>query len=900
MTGVFGVRPGTTLVLRWRPVVPDGAGGACHVRTVGTPHAVVPRAATAGADMSDPPRTVIDMTDLPPLEEPPYDPEYDDAPPDTGGAFADASGISEGGRGSSGRGSSGRGSDAGASARSEDRSSWGRSAQSPVPSAPPAPIATVVREDVESSDELRAEAETALRALVGREDAALREDQWRAISALVADRARALVVQRTGWGKSAVYFVATSLLRARGAGPTVIVSPLLALMRDQVAAASRAGIRAVTINSANVTEWDGIHADIAAGEVDVLLCSPERLNNPAFRAEVLPRLAATAGLVVVDEAHCVSDWGHDFRPDYRRIRTLLETLPPGTPVLATTATANERVSTDVAEQLGAGLTAGPAAKSAGGGGGAAAGGTGTGTGAGSGAAGSSGAAAGSGEVLVLRGSLARDSLRLAVLPRADAAVRVAWLMEYLRGVEGSGIVYCLTVAMAEEVATQLRGAGLDVAAYTGRTEPSEREQLEADLLNNRVKALVATSALGMGFDKPDLGFVVHLGAPSSPIAYYQQIGRAGRGVESADVVLAPGPEDRAIWDYFGSLAFPPAETVHQVLDALAGSPDRIASTARLETAVDLRRSRLEMMLSVLDVDGAVSKVRGGWQLTGQEWVYDAERYARVEQARLAEQASMIAYEKLDGTDACRVAYLRRQLDDPELPADWRCGRCDLCAGPWAPALPGADAAEDVRVSLARAGVEIVPRRQWPTGMPGIGIELAGRIAVEDRSEPGTALARMDGIGLASSVRDAVGPSATDGQVGPELRAATRAVLERWITGGGIRVDGVVSVSSATRPQLVDHLTRGAAAVLGVPVVGRFVARGGMPPGRHDLNSAQRLAVVDRRLELELSDGARAGLTGRTLLLVDDYTDSGWTLTLAARLLRRAGAVAVHPFTLGVR
>ena len=848
--------------------------------------------------MSDPPRTVIDMTDLPPLEEPPYDPEYDDAPPDTGGAFSDRSGGDGGGRGSGaggrgrgGPGSGGRSGSPGASTRSESRSLQDRSTPSPSPSSPTS-IETVVREDVESSDALRAEAETALRALVGREDAVLREDQWRAISALVADRARALVVQRTGWGKSAVYFVATSLLRARGAGPTVIVSPLLALMRDQVAAASRAGIRAVTINSANVTEWDGIHADIAAGEVDVLLCSPERLNNPAFRAEVLPRLAATAGLVVVDEAHCVSDWGHDFRPDYRRIRTLLETLPPGTPVLATTATANERVSTDVAEQLGAGLTAGLAAEAAVGGDAA--------DGTGAAAAGSSGGAAGTGEVLVLRGSLARDSLRLAVLPRADAAVRVAWLMEYLRGVEGSGIVYCLTVAMAEEVATQLRGAGLDVAAYTGRTEPSEREQLEADLLNNRVKALVATSALGMGFDKPDLGFVVHLGAPSSPIAYYQQIGRAGRGVESADVVLAPGPEDRAIWDYFGSLAFPPAETVHQVLDALAGSPDRIASTARLETAVDLRRSRLEMMLSVLDVDGAVSKVRGGWQLTGQEWVYDAERYARVEQARLAEQASMIAYEKLDGTDACRVAYLRRQLDDPELPTDWRCGRCDLCAGPWAPALPGADAAEDVRVSLSRAGVEIVPRRQWPTGMPGIGIDLAGRIAVEDRSEPGTALARMDGIGLASSVRDAVGPSATDGQVGPELRAATRAVLERWITGGGVRVDGVVSVGSATRPQLVDHLTRGAAAVLGVPVVGRFVARGGMPPGRHDLNSAQRLAVVDRRLELELSDGARAGLAGRTLLLVDDYTDSGWTLTLAARLLRQAGAVAVHPFTLGMR
>ena len=788
------------------------------------------------------------MTDLPPLEEPPYDPEYDDAPPDPG-----TSGPPQ-------RASAPRGR-AGSAPAAAPR--VGSAISSRTTGEVPAAEVTVA-----DTEELRTEAEVALRALVGREDAALREDQWRAIRALVAEHRRALVVQRTGWGKSAVYFVATTLLRARGAGPTVIVSPLLALMRDQVAAASRAGIRAVTINSANVTEWDGIHDQIAAGEVDVLLCSPERLNNPAFRAEVLPRLAQTAGLVVVDEAHCVSDWGHDFRPDYRRIRTLLETLPVGTPVLATTATANERVSADVAEQLGAGLAGG-------------------------------GGAAGS-DVLVLRGTLARDSLRLAVLPKADAAVRVAWLMEYLRGIQGSGIVYCLTVAMAEEVATQLRGAGIDVAAYTGRTEPSEREALEADLLANRVTALVATSALGMGFDKPDLAFVVHLGAPSSPIAYYQQIGRAGRGVANADVVLAPGPEDRAIWDYFGSLAFPPAETVHEVLAALASSPERTASTARLETAVDLRRSRLEMMLSVLDVDGAVSKVRGGWRLTGQEWAYDAERYARVEQARLAEQAAMIEFERLSGDGECRVAFLRRQLDDPELDAGWRCGRCDLCAGPWAPALPGAAEAEDVRVSLARAGVEITPRRQWPTGMPALGIELAGRIAVQDRSEPGTAIARMDGIGLAGSVREALGPGAADGTVSPDLRAATRSVLERWITAGGIRVDGVVGVSSLTRPQLVDHLTRGAAGVLGVPVVGRFVARGGMPPGRHDLNSAQRLALVDRRLELELTEQARAGLQGRSILLVDDYTDSGWTLTLAARLLRRAGALAVHPFTLGVR
>ena len=339
------------------------------------------------------------------------------------------------------------------------------------------------------------------------------------------------MVQRTGWGKSAVYFVATLLLRAEGAGPTVIVSPLLALMRNQIAAAERAGIRAVTINSTNIEEWEPVQDQIRAGEVDVLLVSPERLNNPGFRDQVLPRLAATCGLLVVDEAHCISDWGHDFRPDYRRIRTLLGDLPDGVPVLATTATANARVTADVAEQLGT-------------------------------------------DVLVQRGSLDRESLRLGVVRLRTAQQRLAWLADHLAEQPGSGIVYCLTVAATQEVADYLRSRGHDVHAYSGQTDPTERTALEADLAAGRVKALVATSALGMGFDAT-LGFVVNLGAPASPVAYYQQVGRAGRGVDEATVVLLPALEDRDIWAYFASLAFPREEIVRQTLEVLAeaGPPD---------------------------------------------------------------------------------------------------------------------------------------------------------------------------------------------------------------------------------------------------------------------------------------------------------------------------------------
>ncbi|MDT5247373.1 MAG: ATP-dependent helicase RecQ, partial [Mycobacterium sp.] len=432
----------------------------------------------------------------------------------------------------------------------------------------------------------RADAQAILEQLAG-PTATLRDDQWTAIEALVVHRRRALVVQRTGWGKSAVYFIAAKLLRASGHGATVIVSPLLALMRNQVAAAERAGVHAATINSSNVADWAEIHERVRGGDLDVLLVSPERLNNPDFRDQVLPALARDAGLVVVDEAHCVSDWGHDFRPDYRRIRTLIGELGSDVPVLATTATANDRVVDDVATQLGVGGR----------------------------------------DTLVLRGGLDRESLRLSVVKAGNPAQRAAWLAAHIDSLPGSGIVYTLTVTQARDVATLLREQGHRVEAYTGATEAAEREQLEADLLANRVKALVATSALGMGFDKPDLGFVVHLGAPSSPIAYYQQVGRAGRSTASAEVVLLPGREDQDVWRYFASVAFPSEHMVRNVIHAL--EPDRPQSTPALEPLVDLGRTRLEMVLKVLDVDGAVRRVRGGWLATGQEWTYDAERYERL-------------------------------------------------------------------------------------------------------------------------------------------------------------------------------------------------------------------------------------------------------------------------------
>ncbi|RZS31403.1 ATP-dependent DNA helicase RecQ [Herbihabitans rhizosphaerae] len=696
-------------------------------------------------------------------------------------------------------------------------------------------------------NELRDAAENRLRALAG-PDATLRDDQWAAISALVVERRRALVVQRTGWGKSAVYFIATALLRGLGAGPTVIVSPLLALMRNQVEAAGRAGVRAATINSANPEKWQAVQDDVASGEVDVLLVSPERLNNPEFRDTVLPELTRTAGMLVVDEAHCISDWGHDFRPDYRRLRSLLGELPSGVPVLATTATANDRVVRDVADQLGIDGS----------------------------------------DAVVLRGPLDRESLHLAVVRIGTAQGRLGWLADRLGDLEGSGIIYSLTVATAEEVAFFLRDKGYEVAAYTGRTDQTERLRAEEDLLNNRVKALVATSALGMGFDKPDLGFVIHLGAPQSPIAYYQQIGRAGRGVRRADVILLPSTQDRDIWAYFASLAFPAERLVQQVLQVL-GEADRPLSTPALEPHVDLNRTRLEMVLKVLDVDGAVQRVRGGWIATGKPWAYDGDRYQRIAEARTTEQNAVLDY--LD-TESCRMEFLQRQLDDPHARA---CGRCDNCTGKRWDTAVSEESMASARARLGKAGVEVAERRQWPTGMGDLGVPLTGKIAATERAEPGRALGRLTDIGWGNRLRElfasTVDGGVRDGDVPADMVDACVKVLAEW--DWSARPIGVVTVGSTRRPQLVSSFGERISSIGRLPLLGALEATDRVQRA----NSALRVAGVWKSLRLGDDLTARLSTVEGPVLLLDDQVDTGWTMAVATKLLRDAGAPAVLPFAL---
>ncbi len=671
---------------------------------------------------------------------------------------------------------------------------------------------------------LRDEATGILSELVGK-PAEFHDGQFEAIEAIVDQRRRGLVVQRTGWGKSAVYFVATALLRRRGAGPTLIISPLLALMADQVAAAQRAGIVAESINSTNPTIWDTITGQLQRDEIDVLLISPERLNNPTFR-QTLPELIKSLGLLVIDEAHCISDWGHDFRPDYRRIGAVIDELD--VPILATTATANQRVVNDVLEQLGD-------------------------------------------NVFLTRGPLARASLRLAVLPTADAQARIAWLIDNLANFTSSGIIYTLTVAAADDIARALTAAGHHVAAYTGATAPEERAELEQALKHNQVKALVATSALGMGFDKPDLGFVVHFGAPSSPVSYYQHIGRAGRGTEHAEAILLPGVEDQRIWKYFATASMPDAGTAQAVL-AETHTP---RSVPALSARVDLSVTRLELLLKILAVDGAVTRVKGGWQATGRTWHYDAQRYQNVAAQRSAEQQLMLEYEQ---TQMCRMRFLSQTLDDPYAED---CGRCDNCTTPWLSLQASDDARSQAQQILSRPGVPIAPRRMWPTGM-----DLKGKIRLQ--YEPGRALARLTDLGWGQRLQQVF--AEPDQPVADDVVEAMVEVLADW--DWAQRPVAVLSMPSPNRPQLVSSLAQAIATIGQLPYLGQLQWNGPVEPPA--ANSAFRLAQVQQRYSVPV-DVPQHG----PVLLVDDVANTRWSLTVAATKLQEAGAGGVLPLTLAL-
>jgi ATP-dependent DNA helicase RecQ len=664
-------------------------------------------------------------------------------------------------------------------------------------------------------------------------DATFRHGQFESIAQIAFERRRVLLVQRTGWGKSAVYFIASKLLRDSGAGPSLLISPLLALMRNQIEMAERLGVRALTINSSNPQEWDMVHQALEADEVDILLVSPERISNDRFRDEVLPVISRRVGLLVVDEAHCISDWGHDFRPDYRRIIRVLELLPRGVPVLCTTATANDRVIRDIVAQLGD-------------------------------------------DLVVQRGPLDRESLALSRVDLPSQADRLAWLVTVIPTLVGSGVVYCLTVADTERVGQFLSGEGIEAIAYSGATHPADRERIERALIANEVKVVVATSALGMGFDKPDMGFVIHYQSPGSPIAYYQQVGRAGRALEHAPAVLLRGTEDEDIQDYFIRTAFPAREEAERIVGILqaAGTP---MSLPQLLTQVNVRKTRLEGMLKVLEVDGAVTREGGMYLRTLSPWTYDQDLVTAVTDARRAEQQAMRDYAV---TDDCLMEFLRRQLDDPEAE---RCGRCENCTGErWDvdidPGLVGR-ATQHLRTTE----LVIVQRKSWPQGLD----EPKGRIPEELRLEVGRALSIYNDSGWGWLVRRG---KQHDGMFDQALVEASAGLIrDRWSPDPF--PEWITFVPSNTRPTLVADFARALADALGIGFSPIVVRSSDTRPQKEMENSAQQLRNVFGAFEILGDSSETPGL------LVDDIVDSGWTLAVIGAALRKAGSGPIYPFAL---
>jgi ATP-dependent DNA helicase RecQ len=684
---------------------------------------------------------------------------------------------------------------------------------------------------------MHARALALLRQMLGPQ-ADFRPGQWEAIHTVAGLRERALIVQRTGWGKSVVYFLASKLLRDQGMGPTLLISPLLSLMRNQILMAGRIGVRAATIHSGNREEWDQTEAALATEAIDVLLISPERLNNEHFVAAVLPAIRGGVGLLVIDEAHCISDWGHDFRPDYRRIRRIAQGLPRGVPVLATTATANDRVVEDVRQHLG-------------------------------------------GDLLVLRGPLARASLRLQNLRIPDQADRLAWLAENVPKFRGSGIVYCLTVADCDRVARWLDARGIRAKAYhAGDDARIDRQALEEDLLSNNVKVLVATVALGMGFDKPDLSFVVHYQRPGSTVAYYQQVGRAGRAVEKAYGILLNGAEDDDIQNYFIDSAFPSPRVSLEILDVLARSDG--ATMGELLAQLNISRSVAERALKLLEVDGAVGITRdhgaARYFRTPNPWAPDVDRVEQITARRRAELDEIRAYV---GHPGCLMEFLARSLDDREARP---CGVCANCQSRGFDGRVSADVAAAARAFLRRDDLVLEPRKHWPAGLfPG---EKA-TIPPEHVNRVGRILCYYGDGGWGKLVRD--GKYSLGNYPDALVDASLELIRERW-RPEPVPV-WVTAIPSSRHPKLVADFAARLAERLGLPFVVALGCATVVPEQKTMANSTMQ--ARNARTALSVIGSFPPG----PVLLVDDIIDSGWTMTTGGRLLRSRGSGEVHPFAL---
>lgn len=664
------------------------------------------------------------------------------------------------------------------------------------------------------------------------ESAEFRDDQLESILSILEEK-RVLIVQRTGWGKSVVYFITAKILRERGQGITIVISPLLSLIRNQIISAANLNITVRTINSSNYDSHEEIINELKNDEIDVLMIAPEQIANES-RFEKIRDSISTIGMLVIDEAHCISDWGHDFRPDYQRISDIISTLPKNIPVVSTTATANDRVIEDIMNQIG--------------------------------------------NIKVIRGKLRRDSLIIQPIELNNRNERLAWILENINKINGSGIIYCLTIRDTTTVSNFLTKNGVSAFAYHSQLDQDEKLDLEERFYKNEIKCLVATIALGMGYDKPDISFVIHFQRPKDLVSYYQQIGRAGRNIDIAHAIMFNGEEDDDIHNHFIQSAFPTNDEMSEVIRFIEMEEIGIKKADLLEK-VNLPVQKIDNTLKYLSVKNIIRKDKNKlYYRTLQPFNIDIEKNRLITEKRYQE------YDKVSEMfqiDTCYMQFVSKELDDYNSEP---CNKCYNCTG-----IKKFKVEVDptilrkAQAFLSQLTVEIAPRKRFPFVLDG-----KQSISPEYQSQFGFALCYYKDPVLGYLVYD--GKYNKNSFCNELVVELSKLINNKLIIDGSFKITYIPSIR---HPSLVKTLAKSVSEYLGIELIDALEKITDTMPQKHFMNGTLQAKNAYNSFNVKVN------INNENLILIDDIVDSRWTITMCSYKLLKKGANKIYPFSLAV-